>query len=114
MDSIIITSKGDVKRIVPSNGKDFSLYELQEMVGGYIEIVQFMKDAGWFCFSMEDGGVIDMDMTDEYVMVINEEGKLLTPEYNYLASVVAEKTDSMLPGDWIAGNAVICPSKMIK
>lgn len=49
----------------PENGKHYQLSELQEIVGGYIELVYLSKDL---------------------VMVCNEEGKLMDFPFNYEAT----------------------------
>lgn len=53
-----IIIKADDTRIAvePKNGKDFSLEEMQEMVGGYIEICETHDP--------------------EFILVINEDGKM--------------------------------------
>jgi len=37
--AIVITEEGKTSELIPNNGETFSLKELQEVVGGYIEIV---------------------------------------------------------------------------
>ena len=37
--AITISTKGEVRLASPRNGKDFSLEELQEIVGGQVEII---------------------------------------------------------------------------
>ena len=60
MLSTVITTDGLHRNVEPSNGTDFSLEELKEFVGGYIEIVYLSKSQ---------------------VMVVNEEGKLIGLEH---------------------------------
>ena len=61
-------------------------------VGGYIEII---------------------DVTDSVIMVVNEEGKgVLEP--NGMATALAKAHGAIFPHDYIAGNALMCPSDMVK
>lgn len=50
----LITEKCGVSQIKPKNGRDFELEEAQRYVDGYIEVVR---------------------LTDDQIMIINEEGK---------------------------------------
>jgi len=80
---------GRVKEIRPSNGVNWSLEELQTLVGGYIEVVLTV---------------------DNRFMVINEQGKVMNPplEANFPA------TRLYLHGrrDYIAGPAVVVDTKL--
>lgn len=90
--AILIKCDGTATGIVPVNGRDFSLEELQGMVEGLIEIVP---------------------LTENVIMVVNEEGKgRLLPNTN--ATVIARAQNAIFPGDYIAGNALMCPSEMVK
>lgn len=70
------------EHVRPKDGKSFSLAELQEMVGGTIEIIH-LPDGWW--------------------LVVNDEGKLLRLPYNLAATVIYNRKD-----DFIVGNAVYC------
>ena len=85
MKAKLLKTDGDVKEIQPQNGADFALDELQQHVGGYIEIVRISKDM---------------------IMVVNEEGLLEQLEPNLFASAIV--------GYMIVGNVVVCDSKMVK
>jgi hypothetical protein len=85
----LIKPDGTVTPVEPKNGTDFSLDELHEFVGGYIEIVR----------------PIDMPGV---VMVINEEGKLKGLAHNAIASKFWHS------GDPIVGNAILCHSSQVK
>ena len=76
----LITPDGVSKRITPKNGKHFTLEELQELVGGLIEVV----------------GTPD----PRRIMVINEEGKLMDLAPNLVATALFGFRDT------IVGNAV--------
>ena len=73
--------------VQPKNGKKFTLKELQEYVGGYIELITLPK-------------------TKEY-MVINEEGKIHELPENGFATAIAQDQNAIMPTDYIAGNALI-------
>ena len=85
MESEIIKSDGSRIVIEPKNGTDFQLSELQEIVGGMIEIVY---------------------LSNERIMVVNEEGLLLDLPYNADASVMAMNV--------IVGDVLICDSDKVK
>ena len=92
MKGLLITPEASVTEFVPANGRDFTLEELQKGVEGCIEII---------------------DITDKTIMVVNEDGKgRLYP--NMMATVIAKGCRAIFPHDYIAGNAVMCPSDMVK
>lgn len=91
VNAYLITEKGEVSQIRPENGKEFKLAEVQKYVAGYIEIVR---------------------LNDEQIMVVNEEGKF-TKRCNQIASAIAHLHRAIGQRDYIAGDAVICPSKML-
>jgi hypothetical protein len=89
--AIVIKTDGTKDALQPKNNKVFTLEELKSVVGGYIEIVQ---------------------LTEDYLMVINEEGKLLNLPINVIATRVyraSRNTD-----DFIVGNVLICSNKEIE
>lgn len=91
-DAILINTDGRMQGVRPANGGDFSLEELQGFVEGFIEIVE---------------------LTPNVIMVVNEEGKgVLEP--NPTATVLAKARGAIFPHDYIAGNALMCPSNMVK
>ena len=87
----LITEHDEIKEIMPKNGKEFELEEVQKYVDGYIEIVR---------------------LSDNQIMIVNEEGKF-SKGYNQIATAVAELHHAIQANDYIAGDAVICPSKML-
>lgn len=80
--------------VSPRNGNNFELDELQEYVGGYIEI----------CYP----GIFNSHHADK-IMVINEEGKLQGLPLNQLATLVYGN-----PDDVIVGNALFCFSREVE
>ena len=81
----IIKTNGEVLEVEPKNGTDFSLEEMQAIVGGYIEIVSLGDD----------------------LMVVNEEGKLIGLPINDVAT-------AMITNDIIVGDVLICKNNQIK
>lgn len=76
----------------PSNGKYFELEEVQLLVGGYIEVVR---------------------LSDKLIMIVNENGKIEGLNYNFIATRIAEFFKALRAGDYICGDAVVCPSSML-
>lgn len=89
---LLIQSDGEAIGVVPANGGNFTLEELQGFVEGYIEIVP---------------------LTENVIMVVNEEGKGVLPP-NFPATIIAKAQGAIFPNDYIAGNALMCPSDMVK
>jgi len=75
----IIKTTGEIIETEPSNGTDFSLTELQAVVGGFIEVVH---------------------LPDGRLMIVNDEGKL-----NGLP--VNPKASELYP-DIIVGDVLVC------
>lgn len=90
MDSILYTTDGERRIVTPSNGTDFSLEELQQFVGGYIEIIR---------------------LSGNRLMIINEEGKVWNLPLNCQATMVYQKEGKI---DVIVGNALVCGTDKIK
>ena len=91
VNAYLITTKCEVSQITPKNGEEFELEEAQRYVDGYIDIVH---------------------LTEEQIMIINEEGKF-TKNCNQIATAIAHLHRAIGQRDYIAGDAVICPSKML-
>ena len=91
-NAYLIGENDEITLISPENGEDFELEEAQKYVDGYIEIVHLNEDQ---------------------IMIVNEEGKFYKG-YNQIATGIAELHHSIGPGDYIAGDVIICPSGMLK
>ena len=89
--AIVIKTDGTKDALQPKNNKVFTLEELKSVVGGYIEIVQ---------------------LTENYLMVINEEGKLLNLPINVIATRMYRASRNT--EDFIVGNVLICSNKEIE
>lgn len=90
--AILYKTDGTQEEKQPKNGRDFQLEELQEMVGGYIEIVP--------CWHPQH---------KDKVIVLNEEGKLEGMPLNKKATEIYN-----VATDVIVGNALICLDKEIR
>ena len=86
-----ITGEGE-KKVKPLNGKDFSLKELQNFVGGLIEIVQ-------------------LPLNKNYIMVVNEMGKNEQLPINETATLIYQLEGG---SDTIVGNALYCHRSMVQ
>ena len=81
---------GTFVNIKHNNSKDFTLEDLQQYVGGYIQLIP---------------------LQDNLVMVINEKGKLLSLPRNDKATELANFHPDF--DDYIVGNVVICKSELV-
>ena len=86
----LIKADGTTVEVSPKNGTDYTLAELQEFVGGYIEVIPAYKKG--------------------YILVINEEGKLEGLPRNGRATDLADIT----LWDCIVGDALYCKSSEVR
>jgi hypothetical protein len=86
--AFIYTTDGEILPILPLNGVEFTLKEMQKIVGGYIQVLH---------------------LKDGRLMVINEEGKMDHLDYNEQASRLYNNQY-----DFIVGNVLITPACFIK
>ena len=82
--TIIINTDNSITEITPNKDNLFSLEELQKIVGGYIEMVF---------------------LPNNFVLVVNEEGKLNQLPINIKASLIMKEFNI---NDFIVGNALYC------
>lgn len=82
----IIKTDGTIVEVTPQNGTDFQLEELQKIVGGYIEVLR---------------------LTDNEIMVANEEGKFCCA-YNHKATQIGKEYKAIHKSDYICGDILIC------
>jgi Domain of unknown function (DUF3846) len=78
-----IKANGEETNVLPKNKTDFKLDELQNYVGGFIEIVRTKGNK---------------------MMIINEEGKINELPVNYKATEMYQYDEF----DFIAGDVLIC------
>lgn len=82
----IIKTNGEKINVEPKNGKHYSLKEMQNIVGGFIEIV-YLKDSR--------------------IMIVNEEGKVNGLDFNDAATAVLEESYPY-SGDFVVGDVLLC------
>lgn len=82
---------GDFQETQPKNGSTFELEELQEVVGGYIELVR-----------LNDGRII----------IVNEDGLSLNLPVNIEATNILRRDHSTT--QYIVGNAIVCDADMVE
>lgn len=87
----IIKTTGEVIEVAPKNGTDFSLEELQSIVGGWIEIV-----------NLRDGRLLCLD----------EVGKLDGKERNHVATDIYRQAFPQCK-DFIVGDVLLCNEDQI-
>lgn len=91
-ENFILKTDGSKHVITPQVGTKFNLEELQELVGGYIQVI---------------------NLNEEQCMVVNENGKLYHLEMNAEASVIAHACHAIFPTDFIVGDAVLLQNKLL-
>jgi hypothetical protein len=83
----IFKTDGSILETEPKNGTHFTLEELKEIVGGWIEIVY---------------------LPNKEMMIIDEEGKLKGKPYNLLATSYWKNHN-----DFIVGDVLLCKSSQV-
>lgn len=91
MTDIIYKTNGEVIETSPKNGTDYTFEELKEIVGGYIEIIH---------------------LTNNKIMVINDEGKLINLSHNENATILYRLC--LDTTDFIVGDALVCHTNRIR
>lgn len=89
--AVIYRTNGKREQVLPENGTDFKLEQLQKIVGGYIDILGIGSDE---------------------LMVFNDEGKLMGLPINREATKIYQKhfnTD-----DFIVGDVLICKDDEVR
>jgi len=84
--ALIIRANGTTEEVFPSQGKEFTLEELQKAVDGHIEVVPIRNP-----------------VLSDKVMFCDEEGKLKNKPFNFEATKQA-----MILNDVIVGDVILC------
>lgn len=95
LPAFLYTTNFSVTRVKPANGHYFTLEELQRAVGGRIEIIPLEKDG-----------------LDSRLLVIHEEGKLISLPFNVLATF--EWIRYYGETDFVSGDCIICRPDLIR
>ncbi len=82
---LLIKTNGKIETVTPKEGGHYTLEELQEYVGGYVERI---------------------DMFNGSAMYVDEDGRMKNLSCNTFATNVLAKLGAM-PCDYIRGNALI-------
>lgn len=91
--AILITADDRCREVLPASEKCFTLDELREYVGGWVEL------------AFGTYGII---------VVLDEEGKLKGKPINLLATAITHERQVIGYEDWIVGDALICEAKEIE
>lgn len=89
--AVIYKANGERQDVAPKNGTNFELEELQNIVGGYIDMLGI-------------GG-------DE-IMVFNDEGKLMRLPFNQEAT--SRYQEAFQTDDFIVGDVLICKDSEVE
>ena len=90
MKATLLKVTGETVEISPVNGNCFTLKEVQSLVNGYVQVI---------------------DLCPNKIMIMNEEGKFHF-ELNVEATRIALMNSAIFPGDYIAGDAIVCDGSM--
>ena len=90
MKDIIFKTNGEIIKTSPKNGTYYTLEELKEIVGGYIEIVRLKENR---------------------FMIVNEDGKLNNLPYNKKATGLFRLRNNT--DDFIVGDTLVCHTNRI-
>ena len=88
--AFLYLANGEIVPVLPSNGISFTLGELKKFVKGFIQMI---------------------NLPDNRVMIINEEGKFSDCKHNEFATTLAKNV--LIPGDFIVGDALITPIQFV-
>lgn len=88
----IIKTDGTCQPVQPANGTDFTLEEMQTIVGGAIELVY---------------------LNDTEIMVVNEDGKMNNLDDNHTATLIF-KENYPDTDDYIVGDVLVCNNEQIR
>ena len=88
--AFVYKTTGEIIPVFPKNGNDFTLFEMQSLVNGCIEIL-----------SLKDG----------QFMIVNEEGKLFDFEENVQATALFRLSYNTT--DYIVGDCIVTPAQYI-
>ena len=91
LQTMIIKTTGEIVTVSPDKGKTFSLRELQDTVGGFIEIIRLDNHKAF--------------------MVLHEEGKLIGLPINSKATKIFQEQYGT--GDYIVGDVLIAQYNQI-
>lgn len=91
--ALLLKTDGPPVFVVPENGTDFSLSELQGFVGGYIKIRPLL--------GIHSGSIL----------VLNEEGKLRGLPFNRTATFLYQVSYGV--NDFIVGDVLLCESNQV-
>ena len=93
IEASMILPNGEADSISLPEDEESRLRQLQDLVGGYIEVVA---------------------LPGERHMVINENGKDGPHMINHTATAIAHEAEAIMPTDYIAGVAVILPAEVLQ
>lgn len=90
----IFKADGHIVHVKPANGTDFSLEEIQQIVGGYFEPIY---------------------LRNGMMLAINEDGKHIEGLlHNDIATELAHEHNAKAEDDFIVGDALYCRESQIK
>lgn len=104
----IYYANGETKEVQPANGTDFKLKEVQDIVGGYVEVLRLNN--GDIMLLNEEGKLIDLPRNEEATKL----AELPTVEERWKAKLILQEQGvsvidaTMGEEDYIAGDVLVC------
>ena len=108
----IIKPDGTIEERLTDNPEGFELEELQELVGGYLEMVRLDRPVQFKSkrvLTDEDSANMrpGSDLSPEYtILVVNEDGKLKGLEHNKLATTLWQNAMETVLDDYLVGTVL--------
>jgi len=105
----IYYANGTAKEVTPTNGTDFKLKEVQDIVGGSVEVVN-LKDGRVMLANEEESKLIDLPRNEEATRL----AELPSVEERWKQRRILEEMGvsvidaTMGEEDYIAGNVLVC------
>lgn len=86
----LIKADGTTREVFPKAGLSFTLQEMQQYVGGYVQIVYAPDDIAVLC---------------------NEDGKILRMPFNFAATEKYARLTGLAADDYFSGDVLVCTAE---
>ena len=95
--ALLLRQNGTAQHVAPDNGKHFILKELQDAVGGLVEVIKLKPKS-------------QSKHNEHYILVAHEEAKFVESNtINHPATKIAD----IAPEDYVSGDVILCKSSEV-